>query len=190
MFVAAGPSAEAFAAWIRRLGGHCTELGERAAPDHRLIHMDARSVLTASDSPRLRLVLERSRRHGALVSLELGAADWIRARGGDRTAYQLAAVQPDVLFASEEAAAELAAPLEGIAAIPVLLGAGRLVVHGRGVAVPAGAELDPQALAAAFCYALVDGAAPVEAAARAVLIAIPSAAGSGEGAGGGQKARL
>lgn len=170
MFVASGPSSERFCESAGRLGMHCEVLGERPAADHRLLHMDARSALTASDSPRLRQVIERSRRHGALISLELGPVDWIHARGGSRTAYQLAAIQPDLLFAAEEPAAELASPLEGIASIPVVIGADICVVHGRRVAAPAGAQLDPDVFAAAFCVALVEGAAPVEAAGRAVLI--------------------
>ena len=170
MFVAAGPSASTFSEWVGRLGEHCETLGDRQPPDHRLIYMDARSVLTASDSPRLRQVLERSRRHGALSALELGAVDWIRAQGASRTAFRLAAVQPDVLFAAEEPASELASPLDGIAAIPVLIGDDSCVVHGRRVAVPTGVVLDPAVFAAAFCVALVEGQAPVEAAGRAVLV--------------------
>jgi|GEM_PF-2233172 len=170
MFVAAGPSAARFAQWVGRLGEHCETLGERPAPDHRLFYLDARSVLTASDSPRLRQAMERSRRHGALTALELGPVDWIRAQGASRTAYRLAAIQPDVLFASEEAAAELAAPLEGIAGIPVLIGADSCTVHGRRIAGPSGMSIDAEVFAAVFCVALVDGAAPVEAAARALLV--------------------
>jgi hypothetical protein len=170
MFVAAGPSASTFSEWVARLGEHCETLGERQPPDHRLIYMDARSVLTASDSPRLRQVLERSRRHGALSALELGPVDWIRAQGASRTAFRLATVQPDVLFASEEPAAELASPLEGIAAIPVLITGDSCVVHGRRVASPSGVVIDPAVFAAVFCVALVEGQAPVEAAGRAVLV--------------------
>lgn len=170
MFVAAGPTAQTFGEWVGRLGEHCEPLGERQPPDHRLIYLDARSVLTASDSPRLRQVLERSRRHGALSALDLGSVDWIRAVGASRTAFRLAAVQPDVLFASEEAAGELDAPLDGIAAIPVLLGKDFCVVHGRHVAAPSEAGLDPAIFAAAFCVALVEGQAPAEAAGRAVLV--------------------
>ena len=173
MFVAGGPGGPRFGEWVARLGEHCEPLGERPAPDHRVLYLDARSVLTAADSPRLRQVMERSRRHGALTSLELGPVDWIRARGGSRTAYQLAAIQPDILFAGEEAAAELAAPLGGIASIAVLVGDGGCVVHGRRVAGGPGADLDPERFAAAFCVALLDGAAPVEAAGRALLVTDP-----------------
>jgi hypothetical protein len=44
-------------------------------------------------------------------------------------------------------------------------------VFGRRLVTPAGSELDAVALAAAFCVAYIEGAAPVEAAGRAVLVA-------------------
>jgi sugar/nucleoside kinase (ribokinase family) len=171
MFVVArGPSADRFCDWVGRLGEHCELLGQRPAPDHRLLHLDALALITSGEAPRLRQVIERSRRHGALISLDLGPVDWIRAHGGSRAAYQLATIQPDVLFAPEESAAELAAPLEGIASVPVVLTGEGCMVHGRRIAGPQGTALDPVAFEAAFCVALVEGAAPVEAAGRAVLI--------------------
>jgi hypothetical protein len=171
MFVASGPGAVSFCEWVGRLGEHCEMLGARPAPDHRLLHLDAEAVLGSADGPRLRQVIQRSRRHGALISLDLGEGDWIQARGGSRTAYQLATIRPDIVFASERSAAELGAPLDGIATMAVVAGQDACTVHGRRVAGPAGAGLDPAALAATFCVALVDGAAPVEAAGRAVLVA-------------------
>jgi hypothetical protein len=102
--------------------------------------------------------------------MELGGVDSIRAKGA-QAAYELAEIHPDVLFADEEAAAELGVPLEGIAPIAVIrLAAGGCSVHGRRLLGPAAAQ-DPDALAATFCVALVEGEAPVEAAGRAVLVA-------------------
>jgi sugar/nucleoside kinase (ribokinase family) len=170
MFVAAGPRAASFCEWVRRLGEHCEVLGDRPAPDHSLLHLDARELIESGEGSRLRKAIERSRRHRALISLDLGSVEWIRERGGSRTAYQLATIAPDLVFANEESA-ELAAPLEGIATVAVVAGSDACLVHGRHVAGPAGSELDPAALAATFCVALVEGAAPVEAAGRAVLVA-------------------
>ena len=66
----------------------------------------------------------------------------------------------------------LGAPLEGLATVPVLtLGAAGCAVYGRRVAAPPVDALDPDALMATFCVAFVEGAAPVEAAGRAVLVA-------------------
>ena len=44
-------------------------------------------------------------------------------------------------------------------------------VFGRRLVSPAGSELDEVALEAAFCVTFIEGAAPVEAAGRAVLVA-------------------
>lgn len=171
MFVASGPGAAAFCEWVARLGEHSEVLGERPAADHSLLHLDAQTLVDSQDAARLRQVVERSRRHRALISLDLGSVGWIRARGGSRTAYQLAAIQPDLMFATEECAAELAAPLEGMAGIAVVIGGNACTVHGSRVAAPTGRDLDATALAATFCVALVEGSAPVEAAGRAVLVA-------------------
>jgi len=39
-----------------------------------------------------------------LISIDLGSAGWIRSRSGSKTAYQLATIRPDILFAGLEAA--------------------------------------------------------------------------------------
>lgn len=172
MFAALGEEA-GFCEWVGRLGRQAT----LAAPTGRggwsgavLIYLRASLMLEPSRKADFRATVESARRQGAVVALELGDAAWIRARG-PQTAFELAEIHPDVLFAGEEAAAELGVPLEGIASVPVTrLAAGGCSVHGRRVLGPA-AELDPDALAATFCVALVEGEAPVEAAGRAVLVA-------------------
>jgi hypothetical protein len=135
----------------------------------------------------IRDAMNSVRKQKALISIDLGEPDWIRAQGGSRVAYQLAAIHPDILFASGPAAAELGAPLEGMATVPVLINESEgCVVHGRRLAAPEGRTLDGDALAAAFCVAFLEGAAPVEAAGRAILVASdplpPSGGGSGRGA--------
>ncbi|HEY1455295.1 MAG TPA: hypothetical protein VGG31_02265 [Candidatus Dormibacteraeota bacterium] len=176
MLVVSGPRAVRLVEEVARLGQHAETLGQRQAPDHSVLLLDARAVLEGADQAHLRQAMQRSRRHHALIALDLGPVDWIRAAGGSRAAYHLAAVQPDILFATEEAAAELAAPLEGIAPCAVLIGREACVVHGRHLAVPSGADLDVDAFEAAFCVALVEGVAPVEAVAQAVLVAAGSPA--------------
>jgi hypothetical protein len=171
MFVGTGSMAAGFCEWVRRLGEPAELLGERLPDDIRLLHVDAQPLLASTDGE-LRGVLEAARQKGALVAVELGSVDWIRAYGASRAAYQLATIQPDILFAAEEPAAVLGAPLEGLATVPVLkLGSGGCSVYGRRLAAPAGAALRDDALAAAFCVAFLEGAAPVEAAGRAVLVA-------------------
>lgn len=175
MFIAAGPSASRFCAWVDRLGESAgvLEAGQANIRDGLvLLHLDAQTLLAAPDGAMLRTSLEAARRRGALISIDLGDADWIRAHGPSRTAKEFAAIRPDILFAAKAAADELAAPLDSLAATPVhTLSSEGCAVYGRRLAAPAGSELDEVALAAAFCVAYAEGAGPVEAAGRAVLVA-------------------
>jgi sugar/nucleoside kinase (ribokinase family) len=176
MFLAVGPTALRFCEWVDRLGeaarvldsnGHI-EVGD----DVGLLHLEASTLLAGPQGPALRAALDAARGHGALISIDLGVPEWIQAYGSSQTAYHLATIRPDVLFAGQASAAELATPLEGIAAVPVtMLGSEGCAVYGRRLVAPAGSELDEVALAAAFCVAFMEGAAPVEAAGRAVLVA-------------------
>ena len=113
-----------------------------------------------------------TRREGALIALVLDDAAWVRRRSGPQTAYELTAVRPDILFTSTPAALELGVPLEGLAGVPVVaLEGGGCSVFGRRLSAPSAAHDFGAALAAAFCVAFVEGATPVEAAGRAVLVA-------------------
>jgi hypothetical protein len=172
MFAALGEEA-GYCDWVGRLGGQAT----LAAPTRRggwsgaaLIYLRASLLLEPSRKAEFRGTVEAARRQGTVLALELGDAAWIRAKG-PQVAYELAEIHPDIVFADEETAAELAVPLEGIAPVAVTrLAAGGCGVHGRRLLGPA-AEQDPDALAATFCVALLEGEAPVEAAGRAVLVA-------------------
>lgn len=138
----------------------------------RLLHVQAATLLASPKAKLVRAAMDAVRKQQALLSIDLGEAEWIRAHGASRIAYQLATIQPDILFASASTAGELGAPLEGMAAVPVLTFATQgCMVHGRRLAAPTGRTLDGDALAAAFCVAFLEGAAPVEAAGRAVLVA-------------------
>jgi sugar/nucleoside kinase (ribokinase family) len=152
----------------------------------RLLHLQARSLLASPHGKLVRAAMDAVRKQKALVSIDLGEAEWIRTRGASRTAYQLATIRPDILFASASAAAELGAPLEGLAAVPVLIFPSQgCMVYGRRIAVPDGKKLDNDALAATFCVAFLEGAAPVEAAGRAILVAATPSPHRGEGRSGG-----
>lgn len=151
-----------------------------AAAEHiagaKLVHVEARALLASTVSRFVRGAVDAARTGGILVSVDLGGTDWIRDHGPSRTAYQLAVLHPDILFASRAAAGELAVPLEGLASVPVLtLGAEGCSVYGRRLVAPRVDAVDSSgagdALAAAFCAAFVEGEAPVEAAGRAVLVA-------------------
>jgi hypothetical protein len=171
MFAAFGEEA-GFCEWVGSLGRQAT----LAAPTRRggwsgaaLVYLRASLLLEPSRKAEFRATVEAARRQGALLALELPDAAWLRAKG-PQAAYELAEIHPDVLFAGETAAGELGVPLEGVASVPVTrLAAGGCTVHGRRLFGPT-LEQDPDALAAAFCVALVEGEAPVEAAGRAVLV--------------------
>jgi hypothetical protein len=173
MFAALGEET-GFCRWVARLGGQAT----LAAPTSRggwagaaLLYLRASLLHAGAGQASVRTTVAAARRDGALLALRLDDASWIRDRGGPQTAYELAALRPDIMFATEAAAAELGVPLEGIASVPVtMLESGGCTVHGRRV-LAAGAGQDRDALAAAFCAAFLEGAAPVEAAGRAVLVA-------------------
>src|SRR6202165_4024604 len=178
---AGGPGSSPYRARGRGRGGarHSAGVGRRAtlaAPTGRggwsgatLVYLRARLLLEPSRKAEFRATVEAARRHGAVLALELGDIDWIRAKG-PQAAYELAEIHPDVLFAGEEAAAELGVPLEGIAPVAVTRLPGGCSVHGRRLLGP-GLEQDPDALAATFCVAGVEGGAPAGAPGRAVLVA-------------------
>ena len=163
-----------FCRWVERLGRQAT----LAAPTQRggwagalLLYLQAVLLFESHRKAEFRNAADRARRDGALIALELGDPEWMRRRGGPHAAYELAGIRPDILFASGAAAAELGVPLEGVASIPVIrLDSGGCSVHGVRVFSPA-TDHDGDALAATFCVAFVEGAAPVEAAGRAVLVA-------------------
>ncbi len=141
----------------------------------RLLHVPGYSLFTQPLASATRRAIELTRAGGGVISIDLSSPAGIREYGGARLAYDLALIRPELLFATESEAAELGAPLEGLAKVPVLKrGARGALVYGRAVAAPAIAVVDGtgagDAFAAAFCAAYVDGATPVEAAGRAVLV--------------------
>ena len=173
MFAAFGEQV-GFCDWVRRLGGEATA----AAPTRRggwsgaeLVYLGAVLMLESPRKQAFGSTVQAARRDGALVALVLDDEAWVRRRGGSRTAYELAAIRPDILFTSTLAAAEVGVPLEGLAGVPVVeLAGGGCSVFGRRLPTPLAAH-DSEALAAAFCVAFVAGATPVEAAGCAVLVA-------------------
>lgn len=169
MFVAAGMGADRFCEAVLALGGEAAPFDGTLPSRLRLIHLEASSVLADSDSSGFREVIEQARSAGAIVSVDLGPPDWVRSVGGSRATYRLAALRPGLLFAREEAATELGAPLEGIAAVAVLIRPDGCEVYGRRLAAAPGQVVDPDVVAAAFCVAFAEGIAPVEAAARALV---------------------
>ena len=140
-----------------------------------LLHIPAYSLFLEPLATASRRAIELAREAGAVVSVDLSSAAGIREYGGARMAYELALLRPELVFANEAEASEIGVPLEGLAKVPVLkLGSRGCQVFGRRVPAPRVDEVDPNgagdAFAAAFCAAYLDGATPLEAAGRAVLV--------------------
>lgn len=142
-----------------------------------LLHVSAYALYGEPSASAVRRAVELARAERALLSVDLGSAADVRAFGAERLVGELAALRPDLLFATE---AELAALGEAhaasVAAVPVVkLGPRGCRVLGRRVPAPAAEVVDGtgagDAFAAAFCVAYLDGATPLEAAGRAVLVA-------------------
>ena len=140
-----------------------------------LLHVPAYSLFAEPLAATARRAVEIARASGAVVSVDLSSAAGIRQYGGARLALDLAMLHPELIFASEAEAAELGAPLEGMAKVPVVkLGKRGASVFGRRVPASRVDAVDAtgagDAFAAAFCSAYLDGATPLEAAGRAVLV--------------------
>jgi ribokinase len=141
-----------------------------------LIHVPAYSLFLEPLAAAARAAIDSVRARGGVVSVDLSSVAGLREYGPARMAYDLARLRPELLFASVGEAEALAVPLEGLAKVPVVkLGAAGCRVFGRTIPAPVVAELDAtgagDALAAAFCASYLDGATPIEAAGRAVLVA-------------------
>ena len=141
----------------------------------QLLHVPAYSLFTEPLASTAHRAVAIAREAGALVSVDLSSAAGVREYGGARLALDLTMLRPELVFASEAEAAELGAPLEGIAKVPVVkLGVRGARVFGRRVPASRVEAVDAtgagDAFAAAFCSAYLDGATPLEAAGRAVLV--------------------
>lgn len=156
-----------------------SDLEEAWFSDARLLHVPAYSLFLEPLASSSRAAIRVVRDAGGMLAVDLSSAAGLRAYGPSRMAYVLARLAPEVLFATQAEADTLAVPLESLAQVPVLkLGAGGVRVFGHEVAAPQVQAVDPtgagDAFAAAFCAAWLQGAAPLEAAERAVQAATQS----------------
>lgn len=142
-----------------------------------LLHLPAYSLFKEpiAGAARKAVATLRSRNARAILSVDLSSAADIEQFGGARFALELTMLRPELLFASEREAAALQAPLEGIAKVPVIKrGANGARIFERNIPAHRVALQDAtgagDAFAAAFCSAYLDGASPLEAAGRAVLV--------------------
>jgi sugar/nucleoside kinase (ribokinase family) len=141
-----------------------------------LIHVPAYSLFTEPLAAAAHVAIDLVRSGNGLVSIDLSSAAGLREYGGSRFAEDLARLKPDLLFATTAEAETLGVPMEELAKVPVLkLGMDGCQVAGRHIRAPQVKEVDAtgagDALAAAFCVSYLDGATPIDAAERAVVIA-------------------
>jgi sugar/nucleoside kinase (ribokinase family) len=141
-----------------------------------LIHVPSYSLFVEPLAASARLAIELVRHDGGLVSIDLSSVAGLKEHGPARYAAELAELKPDVLFGTAAESATLGVPMEELSKVPVLkMGAKGCVVAGKHVPAPHVQEVDASgagdALAAAFCVAYLDGATPVEAAEKAVVVA-------------------
>ena len=149
-----------------------------------LIHLPAYSLFQEPLAAAARSAIDRVRGRGGVVSIDLSSVAGLSEYGPARMAYDLARLRPELLFATTAEADTLAVPLEGLAKVPVLkLGPAGCRVFGRTIPAPVVTSVDAtgagDALAAAFCASYLDGATPIEAAGRAVLVAASAVARAG-----------
>ncbi|TMF91281.1 MAG: ribokinase [Chloroflexi bacterium] len=155
------------------------DLQEAWFADARLLHVPAYSLFLEPIASATRAAIRVVRESEGMLAVDLSSAAGLRAFGPARMAYVLARMKPEVLFATEAEAATLAVPLDSLAQVPVLkLGASGCRVFGRTIPAPDVDAIDPtgagDAFAAAFCSAWLRGAAPIDAAEKAVQAASQS----------------
>lgn len=174
--VLVGPNGERTMATQRgaSVGLRKEDLRQEWFRDVRLIHVPAYSLFVEPLATASRSAIERVRDQGGLLSVDLSSVAGLKAYGPARMARELAALEPDLLFATVAEAKTLGVPLESLARVPVVkLGAAGCRVAGREIAAPRVEEVDPtgagDAFAAAFCSSYLSGATPIEAAERAVV---------------------
>ena len=150
----------------------------------KLIHVPAYSLFTEPLGAATRTAIDLVRKAGGMLSIDLSSAAGLREYGAARIAGDLASLRPELLFATAAESQTVGVPLEDVAKVPVLkLGPDGCRVSGRQIRSPQVQEVDAtgagDAFAAAFCASYLDGATPVEAAERAVLVASGSVTRAG-----------
>jgi sugar/nucleoside kinase (ribokinase family) len=141
-----------------------------------LIHVPSYSLFTKPLAASSRLAIDFVRQGGGLLSIDLSSVAGLREYGPAQFARDLAQLKPDVLFGTTAESETLGVAMEDLAKVPVLkMGAKGCRVAGKHVPAPKVQEVDASgagdALAAAFCVAYLDGATPLEAAEKAVVVA-------------------
>ena len=141
-----------------------------------LIHVPAYSLFTEPLAAATKAAIDLVRNRNGLVSIDLSSVAGLKEYGAARFADELVRLRPDLLFGTAAESEALGVRMEDMAKVAVLkLGADGCQVSGHHVRAPQVRAVDPSgagdALAAAFCVSYLDGATPLEAADRAVVVA-------------------
>lgn len=142
----------------------------------RLLHVPAYSLFREPIATAAWTAVEMAREEGAAIAVDLSSAAGIAEYGAERMRGELERLHPEYLFATATEAAALGAPLADLADHAVIkLGESGCQVGHRRITAPLVDVVDAtgagDALAAAFCSAMLGGANEVEAAERAVMVA-------------------
>ena len=142
----------------------------------RLIHVPAYSLFADPLGKAARAAIGLVREGGGMLSIDLSSVAGLQEYGPSRMAYDLARLKPELLFGTAAEVATIGVGVEHLAQVPVIkLGRAGCSVFGRQVPAPSVQHIDGtgagDAFAAAFCEAWLNGATPIEAAERAVVVA-------------------
>ena len=142
----------------------------------RLVHVPAYSLFVEPLAAATWSAIGMAREEGAALAVDLSSAAGIIEYGPARMVAHLERLRPELLFATAAEADVLGVPLDDLAEHAVVkLGAAGCQVGHRRITAPPVAEVDAtgagDALAAAFCSAILAGADDVTAAERAVAVA-------------------
>ena len=148
----------------------------------RMVVLGPDAILGAVSGPAQAAAVEAARLAGALVTCSLLGWSGADQGAGAGAAYAVARLGPEILIVEPPGAKALAVPLEGLAKVPVVWRDGiGCDVFGRSVPAPtSGWTGGGAAFAIAFCAAYLEGATPLEAAGRAVIVAAAAGVASAD----------
>ena len=169
-------------------GLRAEEVDESWVDGVRLLHLSGYALYSEPLASAARKLAGWARERGAVLSVDLASEADLKTFGAERMVEELRRLRPELLFATEAESAALPVPPVRLAKLPVIKlgprgcrvfnrripaptigqGVGGSSPQGQGVVDGTGAG---DALAAAFCVSYLEGATPLEAAGRAVLVA-------------------
>ncbi len=181
--VMVGPAGERTMATQRgaSVGLRAEDLERRWFTGARLLHLPAYSLFRQPLAGAAWTAVDMAREAGALLAVDLSSAAGLIEYGPARMIDDLERLRPEVLFATAAEAEALQTSLDVLAQHAVIkLGAAGCQVGHRRITAPHAEVVDAtgagDALAAAFCAAMLGGADEVEAAERAVAVAAEAVA--------------